>query len=198
MSYSVVPYVVLGVSCLLVGFALGARRARKVKRRVLQELNAQSLELLDTRSSLNALEHYTAQQGRRDKLLKLALRKLKETNDRCRSMALLMARQNRKHYMEMSRLRLRAVESRETAIKAAAIARQATAHLKRLENASPVIQTIEAPAPKSYGTGDPVTVSVVDQARADAPRDAITPVSNRDSARLTKLHSSNEATAQTL
>ena len=77
--------------------------------------------------------------------------------------------------------------------KAADIAKTATLHLRRIEEASPVTQTIEAPEPKSYGTGDPVTVSVVDQGRLDGSAEAIAQVSNRDSARLTRLHSSNEA-----
>jgi hypothetical protein len=68
-------------------------------------------------------------------------------------------------------------------------------HLKRLERASSVTQTIEVPSPKSYGIGQAVTVSVVDQARPGGSSETIKPVSNRDSARLTKLRSSNEATA---
>ena len=84
-------------------------------------------------------------------------------------------------------MRLHAVESRETAHRAAALARKATLHLRRLEQASPITQTIEAHEPKSYGTGEPVTVSVVDQTHLDGCVEAIAKVSNRDSDRLVKL-----------
>ena len=178
--------------CLLTGYALGARRARAVKRHVLRNLNAQSLELLDTKSALSSLEHYASQQERKDRLLKLTMKKLQEAEARCRQMTEALSQQNRKHFVDTARLRLDAVESRETAIKATEIARRATAHLQRLEQASPVTQTIVAPEPKSYGAGETVTVSVVDQARLNTPGNNIMPVSNRDSARFTKLQSSNE------
>lgn len=191
-------YLLVGIGCLLIGYMLGARRARRVKKRALQELNAQALELLDVKSSLSAMQQSSSQQVRKDKLLNLTLRKLKQSNARSRNLCDLLTKQNKQHYIELARLRLRAVEARETALNAAAIARQATAHLKRLEQASPVTQTIEAPEPKSYGCGEPVTVSVVDQARLDVPCDAASAVSNRDSDRLSKLRSSNEATAPAL
>lgn len=190
-----IPSLLIGCACLLVGYALGARRARSVKRQAQRERNAQALELLDARASLHSLEHYASQQERKDKLLKMTLRKLQEANARCKEADSQLAAQKRQHYSETSRLRLDAVKSHETAVLAADIARKATAHLERLEQASPAIQTIKAPEPKSYGTGDAVTVSVVDQARSDTPDDAVIPVSNRDSARLTKLRSSNEANA---
>ncbi len=193
-----IPSLLVGCACLLVGYALGSRRARAIKRRALRDRNAQALELLDARSSLHSLEHYASQQGRKDKLLKMTLRKLQEANARCKAADDLLIAQKKRHYSETSRLRLDAVNAHEAALKAAAIARKATAHLQRLEQACPSVQTIKAPEPKSYGTGDPVTVSVVDQARADTPDDTVIPVSNRDSARLTKLRSSNEANAPTL
>lgn len=187
------PFALLGTLCLLVGYALGARRARAVKRRVLRDLNVRSLELLDTKSTLHSLEHYASQQDRKDRLLKLTLKKLQQAEARSRQVTEALALQNRKYFVTMSRLRLDAMESREMAIKAAQIARRATAHLKRLEQASRVTQTIVAPEPKSYGTGEQVTVSVVDQSRLDTPCDSVMPVSNRDSTRFTKLESSNEA-----
>ncbi len=186
------PFALLGAFCLLLGYALGARRAKAVKRRVLRDLNAQSLELLDTKFSLNSLEHYASQQERKDRLLKLTMKKLQQAEARCRQMTDAMSQQDRKYYVDTSRLRLDVVESRETAIKATEVARRATAHLQRLEQASPVTQTIVAPEPKSDGTGDPVTVSIVDPGRQDTPSDNAMPVSNRDSARFSTLQSSNE------
>ncbi|MFK7856224.1 MAG: hypothetical protein AB8B79_19060 [Granulosicoccus sp.] len=190
-----IGYAAMLVAGLLLGYALGAKRSRKIKKRVLQQLNIQSLELLDAKSSLSAQENYISQHQRKDRLLKLSLRKLKESQQAVKTLADNQRTQEKKYFIELSRLRLSAVESREVAIKATAIARKATVHLKRLEEASPITQTIEAPEPKSYGSGEAVTVSVVDQARIDAPNDAVNPVSNRDSAKLTKLQSSNEATA---
>lgn len=204
---NLVPSIAVGCACLLAGYALGARRGRRLKRQSLRDMNAQSLALLDAKASLNSLEHYASQQQRKDKLLKLTLRKLQQANARCLELNELLTTRKKQHFSETSRLRLQAVEAREVAAHAAikatarataratSLARQTKAHLQRLEQASPVTQTIEAPAPKSYGTGNPVTVSVVDQARLDTPSDAPTPVSNRDSARLTKLRSSNEAGA---
>lgn len=186
------PFALLAILCLFIGYCLGARRARVIKRRVLRDLNSQSLDLLDARSSLQSLEHYASQQERKDNLLKLTLKKLQQAETQCREMKETLARENRKYYVDTARLRLDAVESRESAINAAEVARRATAHLKRLEQASSATQTIVAPEPKSYGAGEPVTVSVVDQARLETPHDSIMPVSNRDSARFTKLQSSNE------
>lgn len=194
----VLPTLLASLVCLLIGFALGSRRGRSARRRALRDLNAQSIELLDARSSLHRLENYAAQQQRRDRLLKMTLRKLQEARASTGQVEQLLEQEKRQNYTRVSRLRLDLVEAREAAERFEGIARQATAHLQRLEKASPVTQTIEAPEPKSYGTGEPVTVSVVDQARLDTPSDAVMPVSNRDSARLTRLRSSNEASAPRL
>jgi len=192
---NLVWYALVLAAGLLIGYGLGAKRSRRVKTRVLQQLNAQSLELLDTKSTLSTLQTYVSQHQRKDRLLKLSLRKLQETQLRVKYLSDKLLTQHKKQFIEHSRLRLQAAEARETTIKAISIARKATIHLKRLELASPVTQTIEAPEPKSYGSGEAVTVSVVDQARLNTPRDVVNPVSNRDSARLSKLHSSNEAAA---
>jgi len=189
-------YLLIGMGSLVLGYSLGSRRARKTKKRALQQMNAQSLELLDVKASLNALRQSAGQQLRKDKVLKLALRKLQRADLRSRKLGTLLMQQNKKYYIDIAKLKLQAVKANEKAVRATTIARQATVHLKRLEQASPVTQTIKAPEPKSYGSGDPVTVSVVDQARLNAACDAPSAVSNRDSDRLTKLRSSNEAIAR--
>lgn len=188
-------YIAIAILAGLLGFIIGARRSRKVKSRVLQQLNVQSLELLDTKSSLSQLKKYAAKHQRKDRLLKLTLDKLQQANRKVAVLENQSQAKDKKHYIELARSRLHAVESRDVAVKAAAIAKKATVHLKRLEAASPITQTIEAHQPKSYGNGDPVTVSVVDQARIDGTAEAVIKVSNRDSAKLSKLLSSNEATA---
>ncbi|MFK8082617.1 MAG: hypothetical protein AB8B97_20250 [Granulosicoccus sp.] len=177
------------------GYSLGTRNARKMRRRVVQQMNAQSMELLDARQEINHLKAYASRQQRKDNLLKLTLAKLQQANKLVAETRNQLGVSNKKHFVALSRMRLRALEARQTARKAAVIARKAMLHLQRLEKSSPITQTIEAPEPKSYGNSDPVTVSVVDQAHLDGTAESIAQVSNRDSARLTKLHSSNEATA---
>jgi len=188
-------YFLVAAVCSFAGYLLGTRRARKLQRRVVQQMNRQSLELLEARSSISRLQVYANKQQRKDRLLKLTLTRLHLANRQLAASREQAATSQRRHLVALSRMRLRALEARETARKATAIARKATFHLRRLEKASPVTQTIEAPEPKSYGNGDPVTVSVVDQAKLDGTAESIVQVSNRDSARFSKLRSSNEATA---
>lgn len=188
-------YTFAALGGILIGYALGLRRARKLKRRIVQQMNVQSLELLDAKAAITQLDTLTANQERKDKVLKLALSKLQQANKLIGQLRQQQTLLNKKHFIETSRIRLHAVEASEKAHRAVALARKATLHLRRLEKASPVTQTIEAHEPKSYGTGEPVTVSVVDQAHLDGCAEAIAKVSNRDSDRLIKLHSSNEATA---
>lgn len=184
------------MTCACLGYAAGTRSARKFKRRTAQQLNSQALQLLEANTKINQLTAYADKQQRKDRLLKLTLAKLQKANKLIEKSCQQQTTNDKKHFIALSRMRLRALEARQTARKAAAIARKATFHLQRLEKASPVTQTIEAPEPKSYGNSDPVTVSVVDQARLDGgSAGSVAQVSNRDSARLTKLHSSNEATA---
>jgi len=178
------------------GYAVGTRNARKMQRRVVQQMNAQSLELLDAKADINKLRAYAAKQKRKDNLLKLTLAKLQQANKLVSESRQQLEASKKQHFIALSRMRLHALEARQTARRAADIARKAMSHLQRLEKSSPVTQTIEAPEPKSYGNSEPVTVSVVDQAHIDGSAEAIAQVSNRDSARLTKLHSSNEATAR--
>lgn len=211
-----------GLVCLLIGYALGARRGRRIKRELLQDLTSQSLELLDTRASLHCLERYAAQQERKDKLLKLSLRKLQQVNGRNEHMAHLMSRQNKQHYVESSRLRMHAVEYREKALQFASIARQATAQLKRLQDASSSAQftqhnqfnqpsqstqhnhsalpaqstqIVEAMDTTPPGNGQPVRVGVVSRPPPNARDEAVSTVANRDADRLTSLCNSIQATS---
>jgi len=189
-------YFLTALSGIVVGYLVGTKAARKVKRRAVQQMNKQSLELLDAKSTANQLQANADEGQRKDRLLKLTLAKLQQANKQSDFLRQQQVSNGKKHFVAISRMRLRALEARETARRAATIARKATLHLQRLEQASPVTQTIEAPEPKSYGNSDPVTVSVVDQAHLESNTNSIAQVSNRDSARLTKLHSSNEANVQ--
>ena len=161
----------------------------------MQQLNAQSLELLDTKASLSQLESVASAQTRRERLLKLTLIKLQQANKTIKALKLQQEARDRTAFIKLSRMRMKWVQTQGRAAKVAEIARKATVHLKRLELASPVTQTIEAFEPKSYGSGEAVKVSVVDQGRLDGKAQPVSQVSNRDSDRLSKLQSSNEATA---
>ena len=189
-------YALAAIGGTLLGYLFGMRRARKVKRRVVQQMNSQSLELLDAKASNSKLQGTAVKYRRNQKILKQALLKLQVANKDIRLLRDQQETLKKLHFVEMARLRLRTVQSAQTAKRAASIARKATLHLRRLEKASPVTQTIEAHEPKSYGTGEPVTVSVVDHSHLDGSSEAVAKVSNRDSDRLIKLHSSNEATAK--
>ncbi len=188
-------YVLTALGSIIAGFWLGGRHARKMRNRAVQQLNAVSLELLDVKAERNELKTYTRQQIRKDRLLRLTLSRLKRANTVISELDRQKALTNKKQFIEMSRMKMTAMQARDTGRKAVELAKRTTLHLQRLEQVSPVMQTIEAPEPKSYGNGDPVTVSVVDQARLDGTAPSMSQVSNRDSARLTKLHSSNEAKA---
>ena len=180
------------LSGLLLGYAIGSRRSRRSRRELQQSLNSQSLDLLDIKSEHGRMRKLLGQSQRKDRLLKLVLRRLQLADTQVSRMADSVQAQEHQHYIQRARLQMVAVTSQEKARRATRIAQRATRHLKRLELASPATQTITAPEPKSYGQGESVTVSVVDQQSPDNRHDAVSRVSNRDSARLTKLRPSNE------
>lgn len=180
------------VLALAAGYFIGTRHARRQKRLMLRELNQKSLDMLDVKSDHAKLTKFLGQTKRKDRLLKLALKQLKEANSRAEMLQTRVNRIEKQHYIKTSRLRLHATQASEKARRAAAIAARAASHLKRLEENQPSTQTINAPPPKSYGQGAAVPVAVVDQHSPSAQREAIKRVSNRDSARLTQLRPSNE------
>ncbi len=183
------------IALIALGYFVGTRRARKLKKRLMQQHNQRSLDMLGMAKSTAELQAAVDQHEPREKLLSLALGKFQQLNQENMQLRQREEALGKKHFIELSNMRMRAVSAHETAKKAAAIAKKATSHLQRIEKASPVTQTIEAHHPKSYGSGEPVTVSVVDQASVDRAADAIVQVTNRDSVRLKNLSSSNEASA---
>lgn len=188
-------YFVVAAACSAIGYFAGTRRARRLKKRLMQEHNRRSLDLLEIKKTSAELQAAVDQHAPEGRLLKLSLVRLQQAN---KEMKLLRQRdeaREKKHFIELSGLRMQAVRAHETAKKATAIAKKATLHLRRIEKASPVTQTIEAHHPKSYGVGESVTVSVVDQTGVDRAADSIVQVTNRDSVRLKNLRSSNEASA---
>jgi len=125
-------------------------------------------------------------------LLKLTLTKLKNCNQEIADLNNELSDVERKHFIELSRLNMTAVESDQKAKYADEIARDANFKLRLLEKALPQLQTITAPEPKSYGQGEAVTVSVVDRHNPSTQHEQANKVSNRDIHRLTGLRSSNE------
>ena len=174
----------------LIGYLVGSKRARKQRRRLQSELNQQSLQLLDVKTDLSKLEKRRDQFARKDRVLKLTMQKLADASVLTDKFDLVIQGQERKHFMQTARLQVAAAEARQQAQRAAKVATTATDRLKKLE--ALYTQTITAPEPKSYGQGESVTVSVVDQHSPEMSEDAVARVSNRDLMRFSKKSSSNE------
>lgn len=180
------------IAALLIGYFIGSRHSRKQQRDLQRELNQQSLDMLDVKSEHSKLRKFLGQTQRKDRLLKLTLKQLKDANQRANLLQKRLNHIEKQHYIKTSRLRLLATHASDKARRATKIAARATSHLKQLEKNLPAKQTINAPPPKSYGQAAAVPVHVVDQHPPEAQKDAIMRVSNRDSARFTRLRSSNE------
>ncbi len=181
------------VAALTLGYFLGSRRSWYARRGLQRALNKQGLELLDVQSDRRKLQKLVGQSSRKDKLVRLSLKRLSKAERNAKLLSLKMTHMEKRHFIQTSRMRLATAQSKERTRRAVLIASQARNHLKRIEQASPVTQTINAPPPKSYGQAAAVPVRVVDQHMPDVQQDAIMRVSNRDSVRLTRLHSSNES-----
>ncbi|MFK7890233.1 MAG: hypothetical protein AB8B63_05410 [Granulosicoccus sp.] len=132
----VVYCAVSGIS-LLVGYLLGVRQARAIKKRVMLHYNSQSLELLEANNKLNQLGDYAQTQSRRERLLSLTLDKLHDSNQQVRKMELQKEALNRRAFVKMSRLRLRAVQAEEKAGRYKKMARKAYNRLQRLQELAP-------------------------------------------------------------
>ncbi len=174
------------------GFLLGGRKAKRAKRDMQHTLNLQSVELLEARTETRKLSQYLGAAKRKDRVLELALTKLKTGTENETALKLKLEDIDRQHFIEMQKMNMTMVESKQRAKVAAVAAREAGFRLRLLEKALPQMQTISAPEPKSYGHGEAVTVSVVDKHAPAAKREQANVVSNRDLHRLTALKSSNE------
>jgi len=180
------------ITGLIIGYQIGARRGRDRRRALQQELNHQSLELLDARGDHKRLVRFLGAAKRKDRLLKLTLIKLKSSNALVRTLRKQFKDAERRHYIETSRLNMSLMESRQRVKQATEVAKEACFRLRLLEKALPQLPTITAPEPKSYGHGEAVTVSVVDQHTPGARQEQVSQVGNRDLQRLTNLEPSNE------
>jgi len=176
----------------MIGYLIGSRNSRREKRDLRRELNQQSLDMLEVKSKHAKLSKLIGQSDRKARLLKLTLTQLTKANARAEVLQQKVDSVEKQHYIKVLRLRLIATKALVKARKTRKFASRAAKHIKRLEASIPNTQTINAPPPKSYGQAAAVPVKVVDQHSPDALQDAIVRVSNRDSARLTKMRSSNE------
>lgn len=177
---------------LLLGYFFGSRAAKRRRRELQQALNAQSLELLDVRSEHRQLSRFIGDAERKDRLLKLTLKKLQTSNQAVDALQALQKQTEREHFIAMSRLNMTAVESKQQAKRAAGAAREASFRLRLLERALPQLQTITTHEPKSYGQGEAVTVRVVDKHQPAARQELANPVTNRDLHRLASMEPINE------
>ena len=190
-------FLIIGLISLLFGFWLGGKRGRKVKRDSLNELNTKSLEMLEFKSRMKTLKEEAAEADRKERMLQMTLKQLHESKEQVRTMRQLMITQGKKQYIDESYLRLKAIKSHENAIKATSLARKATAQLKRWESAVPAIQAMKQTNDELIERNTRSTVDVFDNRRVNGAHDVVRRVSNRDSRRLAKLKSSNEASGPT-
>ena len=221
--YVLLHYIIVGLICLVVGFWLGGLHGRKVKRDAMRELNTNSLDMLETKSRVTGIEAQYADYQEKEKLLQVTLQQLKGSNEHAKrssaqavdfstralqseaqvkKLQLDLVSFNKKQKLNQTFLKLKAQKTRKLAIqshvravKAAAIARKATAHLKQLENAVAAGQNLAASESRPQGGSDRVKLSVVDQPRLGAGEKMLKQVSNNDTARLAKLSSSKKVTS---
>ncbi|MFK8075750.1 MAG: hypothetical protein AB8B84_04125 [Granulosicoccus sp.] len=186
-------FLLVGLFGLLFGLWLGGKRGRAVQREALNELNTKSLEMLEFKSRVNALKAEAAEADRNERMLQKALRQLHESKEQVKILRQLMITQSKKHYIDESYLRLKAVKSHENAVKAASLARKATAQIKLWESALPAIKAIKQTNDELIERNALQTIEVFEDRGVSDAQDVVRRVSNRDSRRLAKLKSSNEA-----
>ena len=188
-----VTAVAVALACLALGAWAGASVSSGRRRTLATRLADRELALLDARTAVARAERAAALEGRRGAALRLALERLGIARAGVHDAREALESERRARYRESAALRLEREQARDVARRATALARRATSELRRLETSAPAVQTIVAHEPKSYGAGGVHTVRVVDQASTDARRDAVSRMTNRDSARLARLAPSNEA-----
>lgn len=190
-------FLIIGLISLLFGFWLGGKRGRTVKRECLNELNTKSLEMLEIKSQARTLKEEAVEADRKERMLQMTLKQLhkqlRESKEQVRSMRQLMITQGKKQYIDESYLRVKAIKSHEKAIKATSLARKATEQLKRWEAAVPAIQALKQTNDELTERDTQSMIDVLDNRRVSGTQDVVRRVSNRDSRKLAKLKSSNEA-----
>ena len=176
------PLVATAVLCLLLGYVIGNRRNKRLRRQLQREHNEQSLALLDAKARYERVQKAADQQVRKDRLLSMSLKKLKLANQRIAELTASIQSQEKRHFMSVSRLKLDAVDANEKAVKAADIARQAMTHLREAKQNSSDDKSVQTPN----------GARKVERNNADPRLDAIARVSTHRSSRLARLRSGTD------
>jgi len=164
-----------------------------VRRNSLRELNTQSLELLEAKKSYSIKTNRAEEFARQQRLLKLALSQARQSSERFKQLHKKMETLVKKQHVDRSFLRLKAAQSHDKAVKAASIARKATQDLKKLELAVVAKRRSPRLSKHTADSNNPRSEAGFRQRNLNAYNDVVRRVSNKDSARLAKLKSSNEA-----
>lgn len=180
-ALSVLPLVLGALLAVIAGYAIGARRSRRSRRELQRTLGARELELLESRAEVARLGESLADGPRRERVLRLTMTRLRDARER-----------ERRLFVDVSRLRLSAAESSARLRRAVRLARHASARVRELEASGGATGTITTCAPKSYGNGKAVTVSVVDHETHEARLDGAARVPHSERARFARLPPSNE------
>lgn len=195
MGYAVIA---LGGSAL--GYMIGTRKARVMKKRMIQQLNSQSLDLLDSRALKNEFDEYVLKQKRKNKVLEVCMVRLSRANEQVSALEAQLTDQSKKHFVELSSTRARAVDAMNLARRATSIARATSVKLKNLQHIPPATaediqasETNPASETKKCVTNGAIAVSVIEKVPSDDRVTTLTPASKHESARRGNLGNSNEA-----
>lgn len=180
-------YVPPAIGGLVIGHLIGMRHSRKASKRSLQKLNQQSLELLEARSMLLEYQAEPEKQTRRERLLQLALSKLQQANGEVRDLRQQRDKISKQHFIELSRMRLRAEEACETARKACGIAISATLKLDKLTRTS---------HDSADMTGEAAPLDLAERALHNGSSDSVSALLNRDPAELDMHHSDQKVSVR--
>ena len=183
------PYALCGVVCAAAGSWVTSRTGR-VRRRQLQQRVAEcELALLDARADTQRLERMTALDAKREKVLGMAMARFSASETRYSELESKAASERAQHEVESARLNAAVADSRNLARTAALAARKSASNLKRLQTETLVVQTSSEPLFEMNGSR---VSNGLEQTAMDGRCETITPVGHSDSARLSRLRSSNE------
>lgn len=195
------------IIAVVIGYFVGARHSRKQQKEMLKDFNKQSLAMLDVKSNHSKLSKLLGQSERKDRVLKLTLKQLKEAKQHAALMERKLKHAEKSHYIKTSRLRLltshstqkakaatnRAVKATAKAKQATAIAVKATNYVKQLEKQLPQRQASKRTASTPYSHAAAAKVRPIERPRANHSMDSIAQVSSRNSAKLSQLRPSNNS-----
>lgn len=186
-------YAVIAVGASTFGYMIGTRKARAMKKRLIQQLNSQSLDLLDSKALKNEFDEYVVEQERRNKTLELCMVRLAQANKQISALEAQLTNLAKKHFVELSATRARAVDAINIARRATSVARAASVKLKNLERIPPAAEQSPASETKQCVTNGAIAMSVIEKVPSDGRVATLNPASNLESTRRGKLGNSNEA-----